>query len=239
MTAEKLKSLEDVVRFIARQLESLANPTKAEKMAAYLKTEMPFYGVYSSELKSIFRDVKNRFEVEDDANYRDLVLAVWALPHREEKQIALLFASHYARFITSENLDLFERLIREGAWWDLVDHVAPQCVGTVLLHERATVAPIIAEWNSDDDVWIRRSSIICQLKHKEATDAEFLFEMCRNRMHETEFFIRKAIGWSLREYAKHDPDRVVEFLETHRDELAGLSFREAAKHLIPAGRIHT
>jgi 3-methyladenine DNA glycosylase AlkD len=93
------------------------------------------------------------------------------------------------------------------------------------------MTPRIREWIDDADMWLRRSAIIGQIGHKEATDTELLFDACVSRMHETEFFIRKAIGWALREYAKTDPSAVVAFATEHRNELSGLSFREATKHL--------
>ena len=86
-------------------------------------------------------------------------------------------------------------------------------------------------WIDDRDLWLRRTSIICQVGHKESTDEGLLFDACASRLHEGEFFIRKAIGWALREYAKTDPDAVRAFVDNHRDEMSGLSIREAAKHL--------
>lgn len=119
----------------------------------------------------------------------------------------------------------------EGAWWDLVDDVAANLVGALLLGHRAAMRPVMEAWVDDDDMWRRRTAILSQLRHRDQTDAEMLFDFCRRRAHETEFFIRKAIGWALREYSKTDPGAVAAFLRRHGDELSGLSRREAAKHL--------
>ncbi|MGI9601109.1 MAG: DNA alkylation repair protein, partial [Acidimicrobiales bacterium] len=121
--------------------------------------------------------------------------------------------------------------VTEGAWWDLVDSVASGIIGKVVLNERARMRPLLDEWIDCDDMWLRRTAIICQLEHKESTDVEMLFGFCTRRAFEKEFFIRKAIGWALREYAKTDPDAVRVFVAEHQSELSGLSRREATKHL--------
>ena len=145
--------------------------------------------------------------------------------------MAIAIARHNDSFVTAANLDLYRRLIVEGAWWDLVDEVAINCIGIAHLRERAEVAPTIEAWVDDDDMWVRRTSLISPIKHKGETDHATLFDHCLRRADEKEFFIRKAIGWTLREYAKTDPDRVRNFVVANRDRLSRLSFREAAKHL--------
>ncbi len=135
------------------------------------------------------------------------------------------------RFITSDNLDLYRRIIVEGAWWDFVDDVAANCVGVVHRKERALMEPVIEAWVDDDFMWLRRTALLSPLKHKSETDYVTLFDHCLRRAHETEFFIRKAIGWTLREYAKTEPDRVRYFLLEHRDRWSGLTLREASKHI--------
>ena len=97
--------------------------------------------------------------------------------------------------------------------------------------DRKEVRPILDDWIEHRDLWLRRTAIIAQIKHKEQTDEPRLFDYCRRRAFEKEFFIRKAIGWALREHAKTRPRAVARFLKSHRDELSGLSYREAAKHL--------
>ena len=152
------------------------------------------------------------------------------MPHREEKYLALGIVTTYKQFITLKRLPLYQRLIVEGAWWDLVDDIAARAVGTVWLNERSKSTRIMSEWIDDPDMWLRRTAIIGQLKHKDQTDEQLLFDFCAKRAHEKEFFIRKAIGWALREYAKTSPESVRAFADAHRSDLSGLSFREATKH---------
>ena len=224
----------ELVSFVQRSLARVADPVKAAAMAAYMKTDMPFYGVQKPERAPIARDAVRGYPPGDEGEYRERVLALWSLPHREEKYIALDYADQ-KRFVTPAALPLYERLIREGAWWDFVDFIASHLVGGALLRHRAAVQPVLDAWIEDRDLWIRRAAILAQLRHKGATDAERLFRYCRMQAHETEFFIRKAIGWALREYSKWNPEAVKAFLTEHRRELSGLSLREGAKHLAARG----
>jgi 3-methyladenine DNA glycosylase AlkD len=126
-------------------------------------------------------------------------------------------------------LDLLTEMIVSGAWWDHVDAVA-HGVGDLLLVHRGIMTPRIRRWSSDDDRWLRRTSIICQLGHKARTDTDLLVETIEVNTTDREFFVRKAIGWALRDYARTDPDWVRRFVQSH--DLSPLSRREATKHLI-------
>ena len=230
------KDLADrVAGFCQQELTRLANPDDAAAMAAYMKTEMPFYGVKKPQRTEIVRSLKKRYEISDIDTYTRVIEALWVLSHREEKYIAIQLAQSYPQLITLASMALYERLIREGAWWDLVDDVAIRIVGKVLLDDRDRVRATLDRWIGDKDLWIRRTAIISQIKHKERTDHCRLFSYCKRRSNETEFFIRKAIGWALREYSKTDPDRVSEFLSRNSDRLSSLSYREGARRLIELG----
>lgn len=225
--------MDDLVEYVQAELTARADPVRAPQMAAYLKTDMPFYGVQMSGTRDISRQLKGRFVPQTAAEYRAMVETLWALPHREEKYLAIAIARAHRAFITLDQIDLYRRLIVEGAWWDLVDTIASRLIGDVLLNEREEMRPVLDRWIDDDDMWLRRTAIISQLAHKERTDADMLFDYCRRRAFEKEFFIRKAIGWALRQYARTDPEAVTTFVFEHREELSGLSFREASKHLSP------
>ena len=126
-------------------------------------------------------------------------------------------------------------MIRSGAWWDYVDPVAIALVGKVYLDRRESVSPILDRWIDDPDMWVRRTALIAHNRHKEKTDHRRLFRYCRARFEEREFFIRKAIGWALREYSYSAPERVSRFLTTHKRRMSGLSYREGAKALVRKG----
>jgi 3-methyladenine DNA glycosylase AlkD len=218
-------------RLVQESLRAVADPGKAAPMAAYMKTEMPFYGVTATLRRPIARELKQRFPASGPEEYRRNVLVLWELPHREEKYLAIDYAQGFPQLIRFEQVDLYRAMIQEGAWWDLVDGIAAHLTGRVLLTDRGRMAPVLSEWIDHEDLWLRRTALLGQLRHRDATDEEMLFDFCLRRASETEFFIRKAIGWALREYAHTNPDAVRRFLAAHGERLSGLSRREAAKHL--------
>lgn len=213
---------------VTAELERRADPERAFAMAAYMKTEMPFFGVGTQERRAAVRSAVGRFPVATTDAYREAVLALWGRRHREEKYAAIDVARSSGALITAENLDLYERLIREGAWWDLVDPVAVKLVGGALRAD-PEAWDRVEGWINDPDRWLRRSVIICQLDHGLSTDAERLFGFCRHLAADRDVFIRKAIGWALRQYARSDADSVRAFLAS--SGLSPLSVREASRYL--------
>ncbi|MGO9452642.1 MAG: DNA alkylation repair protein [Candidatus Binataceae bacterium] len=216
---------------VQSRLKELADPARARAMAAYMKTDRPFYGVPTPERAPIVKELQTRFVPDSRTAYERAVLSLWKLPHREERYLAIAYARSQPRFVTIESIPLYERMIREGAWWDFVDEIAVHLAGDVLLANRAEMRPIVERWIDDSDMWIRRSALIAQTRHKAATDRELLFDYCLRRAAEKDFFIRKAIGWALREYSKTNPAAVKSFLKKHRSRLSPLSFKEGSKHL--------
>jgi 3-methyladenine DNA glycosylase AlkD len=171
------------------------------------------------------------FAPESRIEYEQLVLALWTLPHREEEYLAQGVALRHKEFMIPETLPLFRQMITEGAWWDFVDETAIHMVRHLIVNYSDEKWPIVDTLIEDGDMWLRRSAIICQVGAKEHTDPDRLLRFCEQRAFEAKFFIRKAIGWSLREYAKTNPELVADFAISHREELSGLSFREATKHI--------
>jgi 3-methyladenine DNA glycosylase AlkD len=225
---------DQLARYVNAELRALADPDKAPAMAAYMKTAQAFYGVPTPRRAIIMRETRDRFAPADQKSYERNVLALWKLPYREEQYCAIAYARQHPRFITPSALWLYERMIREGGWWDFVDEIAVNLVGSVLRDFRAKTRPIIERFCDDPDMWIRRTALLAHLKHKKETDASQLFDHCLRRSQEPEFFIRKAIGWALREYSKTDPRAVRAFLKKHRQRLSNLSYTEASKHLARA-----
>jgi 3-methyladenine DNA glycosylase AlkD len=218
-------------RFVSERLTQAANPEKAASMQAYMKTDMPFYGVQKAGRTGILRDLVKAHRPDSASSYRELVLALWNLDHREEKYIALGVAQHFKAHILPSQIDLYRRLIVEGAWWDLVDEVANHLIRNLVIGYPVESWPLVDRWIDDESMWLRRTALICQVGAKEHTDPDRLFVFCAARAYEEEFFIRKAIGWALRDYARTDPAAVAAFINAHLDELSGLSYREGSKHI--------
>lgn len=221
----------DVAEVAAAELGKRADPVAARQMAAYMKTDMPFYGVKKPQRKPILRRLVTEFPPADASDYGHKVARLWEQPHREEKYLAIGYARLCTEHVTPAQLDLYRRMIVEGAWWDFVDEIAAHLIGSLLREHPREIRPILEEWIDEDNVWLRRTALLSQLRLKGDTDAAMLFDFCRRRADDKDFFIRKAIGWALRDYAKTDPDAVRGFVEEEAGRLSGLSRREATKHL--------
>lgn len=222
-------------KFLVSEFSLLADADKAVEMAAYMKTDMPFWGIQKPDREPIYRQLAKNFAPSNHDEYAQVIRKIWKGKHREEKYAALDYAVRGKKFIDPSMIPLYEELVRDGAWWDLVDPLATLLIGIAFLNDQKAVKPIMKKWVDDDDMWIRRSAILSMNKHKEKTDEKLLYDFCLRRAHEKEFFIRKAIGWALREYSYKAPDSVRTFLETNRSKLSPLSYREGAKQLVRNG----
>lgn len=167
------------------------------------------------------------------------VREVWdEATHREQWYAALALAGHrHAKAFRAQvsALPLYRHLVVSGAWWDVVDEVAAHRVGEVLAEHRCEATGIVRGWATDDDLWLRRTAILCQLRHRDQTDLDLLEGAVRANLltsrHGRDFFIRKAVGWSLRQHSRVAPGWVIELVDDLGDDLSPLSRREALKHL--------
>ncbi len=219
---------------VRRALRAAADPARAAKMQAYMKSEMPYHGVAAPELKAVFRELFAEYPFASSAEFHAGVLALWReAKFREERYIAVQLTGHkHAReFQDLAALPLYEEMITTGAWWDYVDELASNRVGPLLAKYPREMRKNVLAWSRSEDLWKRRTSIICQLGFGEQTDLELLFACMKPSLGSTEFFLRKAIGWALRQVARHDPAAVRRYVKEHEAELSGLSKREALKHL--------
>lgn len=219
-----------IVNAARMRLQQLADASAAKTMAAYMKTSMPFYGVRATDRRALVKELSKLYPINTQQDYLEIVETLWHQPHREEKYIAIDIARAYPHYADIAAIPLFEKIIREGAWWDFVDDVAINLIGHVLMHHPVLMWPIIEQWINDPDIWIARTAIICQNKFKKKTDEKRLFSFCLQRAHEKNFFMKKAIGWALREYAKTETEAVYIFVEQHSSKLSQLSYKEATKH---------
>jgi 3-methyladenine DNA glycosylase AlkD len=224
----------ELVRAVRDGLAQQADPTKASAMQAYMKSSMPHWGVQRPELRRLCRAVFAAHPLASFEQWRDTILTLWKeATHREERYaaIALAGARHYRAYHTLDALPLHEELIVTGAWWDLVDGLASHQLGDLLRRYPKPMRQTMLTWSRDPDLWKRRSAILCQLGFKAATDETLLYACIDPNLADRDFFIRKAIGWALREYAKTNPDSVRRYVREHEATLSPLSRREATKHL--------
>jgi 3-methyladenine DNA glycosylase AlkD len=223
-----------VLRALRRELVEAADPARAPAMQAYMKSAMPYHGVPAPVARAIHRKVFQDLRFETQAAWRAAVEWIWTkATHREERYAAIALVEHRLSrpFQTPEALPLYERMIVEGAWWDYVDTLASHAVGGLLRAHPAAIRPRMLAWSRDPDLWKRRTAILCQLASKRATDRELLYAVIEPSLASPEFFLKKAIGWALRQYAWVEPDAVRRYVHAHAGELSPLSRREAVKHL--------
>lgn len=224
---------------VRASLRAVADPARAPAMERYMKSAMPFLGVSLTPIGTVVREVDARHPLATFEVWRDTLLALWrGATHREERYVALGLASRprYRRFRTLAALPLYEEFIVTGAWWDHVDGTA-KLVRDLVRDDHDEMVPRMQDWARSDDVWKRRAAIISQLGLKARTDWPLLVECIEANLEgpgrdgRQPFWIRKAIGWALRDYARTDPECVRAYVEERGARLSGLSRREALKHL--------
>ena len=226
---------DDLVTAVHEALAAHADAEHGLGQQRYMKSHLPYLGLTTPVLRKALRPVlaDPAYRIGDREEGEATVRALWdGATHREYWYAALALLGHraYRPWRDPDTLELMADLIRAGAWWDVVDDIATHRVREVLLGWPDEVGPVLREWAHDGHLWIRRAAIIAQVGAKQATDTALLTEVIEPNIDDLDFFIRKAIGWVLRDYARTDPDWVLAFVEAHPD-LSGLSRREALKHL--------
>jgi len=224
----------DLVDAVRTALGTGGDPERAAAQQRYMKSEMPYRGFTLPMLRARMKPLLAEYPPEDRASWESTVRTLWdEAEYREERYAAIAIARHrLARpWLDPGSMPLFRHLVVTGAWWDVVDEVATHLVGEALRAHRDELTPVLREWASDDDLWVRRTAVICQVGAKGEADVQLLRHAIEENVDDRTFWLRKAIGWALRDYARVDPDWVRSEVERLGDRLSGLSRREALKHL--------
>jgi 3-methyladenine DNA glycosylase AlkD len=219
-----------MVIYIKAELRKAGDSEKAAAMQAYMKTDQKFYGVQANPRRTIFREAKKRYPVSMWNNYENLILQLWNGKYREEMYQALEVAEAYKQFRVERSWNLYEYLVRSATNWDTLDWIAAKLIGELVLEYRHFESDL-KRWIEDENLWVRRAALLAHLKHKKHTNTKLLAYTIKKLAHEEEFFIRKAIGWVLRNYAHTDPQWVNSYVESNKSILSNLSIREATKNL--------
>ncbi len=214
---------------LIRLYQQNADPVKAEAQKKYLKDLFPFIGL-SSQIR---RDLQKTFYSENRYPDRDelfpVVFALWDMPEREYQHTALELLRRYQKKLVKNDIVFIEKLLVQKSWWDTVDGLAAWICGSYFKLFPEMRDEIIEKWMQSGNFWLQRTCLIFQLHYKEDTDTFLLENIIPRLADEKEFFIRKAIGWILRQYSKTNPSWVSAFVE--RQPLSGLSYREATKYI--------
>lgn len=203
------------------------NPEKAPGMKAYMKHKFEYLGLQ----KPVRAQLRKDFLKEQKATKKidwDIVWTLWDQPEREFQYLALAYLDTMKTFMEKEDILKIEKLIITKSWWDSVDGTVVM-TGELVKRFPELQSEVIARWINEESIWLKRISIIYQLKYKADTDTDFLTRAILANCGTKEFFINKAIGWALREYSKTDPDWVRDFI--HNNKLHSLSVREGNKYV--------
>ena len=225
---------ETLVDAVRSAMAAAGDPERAVHQQQYMKSALGFHGVAMADVRRIVRRCVSTHPLGDRMTWEATVRALWdGAGHREDRYAALTLARlpRARDWRDPVFLDLCEHLIVTGAWWDLVDETAQHLVGDVLVRHRPAATPEVRSWVTADDVWLRRASVICQLQHGVDTDTDLLRTAIDANVEDPSFWLRKAIGWALRQHARSDPGWVRGEVERLGDRLSPLSRREATKHL--------
>jgi len=235
-----------VLERLTREYETARDPDLAAPMTAYMRDLFPFLGIKSIPRRLLSKRVLDGVEKPDEAQLTEVARACWALPEREYQHFAVDWLRQHAKVLTPAFLPTAQYLITTKSWWDTVDELASDIVGVMVQRHPGLLSTMDAWATGSDpklgwpaaspkaselpDLWLARTAILHQLRYKAATDTDRLFRYCADNAGHRDFFIRKAIGWALRQYAKTEPDAVREFVASEPG-LSGLSKKEALKNL--------
>ena len=203
-----------------------------------MKSSMPYLGIAGPVQKAIFKEALCAHPLGSLEEWARVALELWrGAEFREERYaaIAVTGASRYRAFNTMAAMPIHEEMIVTGAWWDYVDPIASHQVGDVLRVEPRRMKPLMRRWAHDANLWKRRTAILSQLGFKRDTDLELLYACIEPNLQDREFFIRKAIGWALRQYAWTNPREVRRYVRQQGTRLSPLSTREALKNIAASG----
>ncbi len=219
--------VEELFDNLINELKENADPEQAEKMSAYMKNRFKFLGIPKPKLKTIIRPYLS--ETGKEMLDWNTVTFLWNMDFREAQYVALEYIGKHKKQLVPEDIDRLKYLIVNRSWWETVDTI-DAFVGRIVLKDES-LKSIMLEWSVDENIWLRRTAIDFQQEYKEKTDTEILEKIILANLNSNEFFINKAIGWSLRDYSKTDSEWVRSFVDEHKEEMASLSIKEAVRLL--------
>ena len=223
-------SPEQQFNLLQEQMSSLSNAQQAKDMKRYMKNLFDFYGVKSPERKQVFSEFWRKCNSGYKSESQLLINLLWEDNHRESQYLAMDLMTKFLKQLQLGDLDFIESLVMKKPWWDTVDYLASNPIGSILYRFPDARLHWIEKWMSSDNMWLQRCCLLFQLKYKHEVDADLLSACITDLKGGNEFFINKAIGWALRQYSKFNPEYVRQFLDGHQD-LHSLSRREASKYI--------
>ncbi|TWI57983.1 DNA alkylation repair protein [Halalkalibacter nanhaiisediminis] len=206
-----------------------SNSENANWMKKYMRDQFEFLGIKTPERRALLKTFINECGLPEKNEFEEVIKTLWVQPEREYQSIALDLLDKLKKQLQAESIPFIEELVASKSWWDTIDVLAPKILGHILQLNPSLVPSYTEKWIASDNIWFQRTAILFQLKYKEKTNEQLLFDLILRRSDSTEFFVQKAIGWALREYSKTNPESVRNFIMNN--ELKPLSKREGLKQL--------
>lgn len=219
--------MQNMASLIQSEIKKASNPMRVPAMVAYMKNQFDFYGLDATTRRNIVKQCIAKQPVTEFTTLKTAALTLWKQPERECQYCALDLLVHYRKLIPESALPFLKKCIITKPWWDTVDLLAANVIG-LCAKDFPAWKNELDTWSDSSNMWLRRTALLYQLKYRDQTDTQQLFAHCTQMAHEKEFFIAKAIGWALRQYARTSPSEVKKFVECTK--LQPLSRREALKH---------
>jgi 3-methyladenine DNA glycosylase AlkD len=206
-----------------------ANAANAEPMAKYMKNLFPYLGIKTPQRRELLKQFYKENGKPEISELKPVILELWELPEREFQYCTVGMLQLYKNKVGASFIELYEQFITTKSWWDTVDGIAANLVGSLFKNYPEMIKSHTEKWQASGNMWLQRTALLFQLNYKADTDVELIFDLIRCNLGSKEFFINKAIGWILRQYSKTDALAVIDFVE--KTDLAPLSQREALKWL--------
>jgi 3-methyladenine DNA glycosylase AlkD len=219
------------VQAVQTAFESADNAGIAAPMSAYMKNHFPFHGITSQHRAQLLQPLLQKDNLPAFEDVAQICQQLWQLTQREYAYAGMSLLAKFNKKLSPSDFPWILDLITQKSWWDSVDHLAGNVLSSIVLRYPESLWPHFEPLIHSDNFWLNRTAIIVQLRLRNQTDTDFLTAAILPHMHNKEFFLRKAIGWSLRQYARHNAQWVIAFVHQHESELSGLSKREALKRL--------
>lgn len=212
---------------LAKLYQQAANPADAVFMKKYMLGQFEFFGIRSQQRKEIYRAFIKSYGLCEPGELPGLIKELWNLPQREYQYFGIELSEKLLKKAGIALFPLIEFMIVNKSWWDTVDWIASHHAGSFFKAYPEFIQEKTTAWMNSGNIWLQRTCLLFQLKYKDKTNEDLLFDFIQQLKESKEFFIRKAIGWALREYSKTAPETVRAFVE--KTHLSGLSRREALK----------
>ena len=208
--------------------EGFENVESSAAMSKYMKNMFDFYGIAAPERKELYKDFLKAEKASRKIDWKFLDQC-YEDDHREFQYLVYDYLLAMKKYLVYEDTDKIKHYIVTKPWWDTTDFLC-KVIGEIGLKDQK-VRELMLKWSKDESVWLRRTAILHQLSYKDKTDTELLEQLISNCLGSGEFFINKAIGWSLREYSKTAPEWVRNFIARNKEQLDSLSIKEAGKYI--------